>query len=326
MESGKQEVKTKGKDSFFSRLISKHSQKKEEDLVIDEIVAHIEPGLKDIRGFRDTLREQVRKCHQHALSLVASLAGPVSLDPSAYHADPLVHASFAGRERLEEFLLENAIQLKDFSSVDGDLYGLMTMNREEKTVYGKKLEGNMIVGDAPMQAINFTEHRLVGVADSLEASKKRLERLTLEVIAESTRRQLGEKRSLIDALRDQQSRLRAMARMFGLDRFGESKKNYLNSEEKGKQEQVKRLLEETEKELFEARKGNDCAKDWLEIVASRLSFPEQILQCTNQQHCLNWQNVRVGQKDERSSCLTLTRLTLDKELSRDAVLVQFRLC
>lgn len=311
--------------SFFSRLISQHSQKKDENKVIDEIVHHIEPKIARVRGYRDRLREPVKRCHQHAQSLVAAIVGPIPLGSSEYHSAPVVYASFAGRERLEEFLTISAKQIEEFCSDKGELFGLMTMTREEKTTYGRKMEGNLIVGDVPMQVLNFTEHRIVGAAGSLDATRLRLERQALEVLAESARQELKERRTLVAELRDQQSRLKAMARMFGLDRIGKTGSGYLNAEQQQKRDKVKQLLAQTEEELSTAREENETPQDWLEVLVKKLSEPQKILHYANDSLHLDWRNIRAEFSDEKSNFFTLTRFTLAEELTRDAILVNIKL-
>jgi hypothetical protein len=311
--------------SFFSRLLSRHAKKKEENLVIDEIVNHIEPKISGVRGYRDYLRDSVKKCHRHCQTVVASIVGPEPLSPAHYHSHPVIHASFAGRERLDEFLRQNAGQLHDFSSETGELFGLLTMTREEKTIFGRKMVGKMIVGDAPMQAFNFTEHRIVGVADSLAATKSRLEELSLEVLAESARRELQARRSLVEELRDQQSRLKAMARMFGLDRHGKRGTGYLNEDQQEKQAQIQVLMAETEEELSQAKEETVTPNDWLKLTATKLSHPEKILYSSNETLKLDWRNIQAELSDEKPYTIPLTRFTLAGELRRDAVLVNFRL-
>lgn len=325
MDLKKRQSPKKETGSFFSRLISQRSQKKDENKVIDGVVYHIEPKIARVRGYRNLLREPVQKCHQHVQSLVAAIVGPIHLGSSEYHSDPVVHATFAGRERLEEFLNISAKQIEDFCSDGGELFGLLTMTREEKTTYGRKMEGNLIVGDVPMRALNFTEHRIVGAAGSLNDTRLRLEKLALEVLAESARQELKERRTLVDELRDQQSRLKAMARMFGLDRIGKTGSGYLNAETLQKRDKVKQLLAQTEEELSKAREENETPQDWLEVVVKKLAEPQKILHYVNDTLNLDWRNIRSEFSDEKSNSFTLTRFGLAEELTRDAILTNIKL-
>ena len=183
----------------------------------------------------------------------------------------------------------------------------------------------MIVGDAAMRTINFTDHNLVGLATTLTNSRKALEKYSLEIIAEATARQLSEIRTKLVDLRQRQEWLRAMNKMLG----GEKKAGMgcvfvpFDPEKQQKQQKLKQMLVETESEIAAASSESGMPEDWLTIVENFLATPEDIMSMQLVSLRLNWSNVLTDDPDEKAETITFATFTLADEMQREGILVAY---
>ena len=201
--------------SMRSRISGLFHANQPENKLIDYVVDTVEPKLKWVKGYRKRLQEPLQVCLEHCRSIVAQLPGPIYLRRSGYSEDPLIKAAFVGSNRIED-LLDRVDRTTSQNTLSGkERFALLTMTSTEKTIYGRKKQGDMIVGDAAMRAITFTDHTIVGLATTLANSKEAVEKFSLEIIAEATARELSERRTRLVDLRQRQERLRAMNKMFG---------------------------------------------------------------------------------------------------------------
>ena len=301
-----------------------HPDKSGLDEVVDYAVNTIEPRLKQVRGYRKRLEAPLEICLAHCHHVVEAIPGPIYLKKSHYRDDPFIRAAFPGKQRIEP-LLEKTEQS------DGGLFGhgrvaLLTMLSREKTVFGRKQQGNLIVGETAMRSITFTEHSLVGLASTLSESKKALERYCLEVIVEAVARELSEIRTRLVDLRQRKERLRAMSRLFGDQNTVDMGCVFVpyDPERAQKRHKVEQMMAETERELEAAAEESETPKSWLNIVEDILSRPEDILSIHQVSLRLNWSNILTDDPEQKANTINFATFTLGEEMQREGVLIAYQ--
>ena len=313
--------------SILNRLEGWFSTNEPEDELIDYVVDIIEPKLKQVRGYKKRLREPLQVCREHCREIVAGIPGPITFRRNGYGSDPFIRAAF-----LKSELFENLMDRADEKTTKPALPGskrvaLLTMASKERTIFGRKQHGEMMVADAAMRAITFTDHTIVGLSSTLSDSRSALEMHALDVIAEAVARQLSEVRDRLVDLRQRQEWLHAMEKMFGTKsggRMGYSFTPY-DPEQSQKQKEVEHLLEETQNELEAAKSSSETPEDWLRIVGNLLSKPGDILSMQLVSLRLNWKNVITDDPSEKADTINLAIFNLADEMQREGVLVEYQL-
>lgn len=311
--------------SLLTRLGNLLSRGQSEDELAEYFVNTIEPKLKQVRGYQKILQRPLQVCREHCRAMIAEIPGPIQVKRSGHNDDPFIKAAFAQPERLGELLSQ-----ADLSSTSSKLSGskrvaLLTMVSTERTIFGRKKQGDMIVGDAAMRTINFTDHNIVGLASNLEASVVALEKLSLEIIAEAAARELSEIRTKLVDLQERRERLRAMNKMFGgSDGVGGVIVPY-DPEKQEKQKKLDQMLAQTESEIASASDKVETPNDWLTIVANFLSKPEDILNMHLVTLRLDWRNVLTDDPQEKANSITFASFILADEMQREGVLVEYGL-
>lgn len=312
--------------SLFTRFSKMFQSSLPEDKLIDYVVNTVEPRLKEVKGYRQRLQVVLRGCRGHCRAMVAEIPGPVMLKTTAYRDEPVIKASFTGPEPIEKLLTRAADSPLEHDSSRPLRVGLLTMRSTEKKIFGRKKQGEMILGDVAMRSINFTEHNLVGLAATLAESRKSLEKLSLEIIAEAAARELSEIRTRLVDLRQRQERLRAMRKMFGGDGTGAGMGCVFvpfDPEKHKKKKKLEQMLVDTENEIAAASNESETPENWLTIVENFLSRPEDIISMRLITLRLDWSNVLTHDPDEKANTITLATFTMADEMQREGVLVAY---
>lgn len=309
--------------SISERLTKWYRDRRAETQLIEYLVETVEPKIRTVSGYRRRLRIPLQICLQHCKAMVVQLPGPIHLKRSNYYSDPLIKAAFVGSTKLEDLLASPEAQMPQHNPSGPEQFALLTMTSTEKTIFGPQKQGEMIVGDAPMRTVTFTDHKIVGLGATLESSRDELEKLSLEVIAEAVARQLAARKSHLAELRQQHESLRAMSRMFGGGSRARSVFGVYNMEEQEKLRKIEHLQQETELELAVVSKEIEAPKDRLVILENCLSAPEKILAMRLVSLRLDWKNVVTSDAAEEAQAFTLAHFSLTDELQREGVLIAY---
>jgi len=309
-------------ESVHARLKNWFQDRKTEKQLIDRVVASVEPGIENARGYRKKLKRPIDVCLEHCKSMVAAIPGPIYLQNSK-DLDPLISAAFVGNEKIEDLLQNQELTLIPDISGESDRFALLSMTHRETTIFGSRQEGEMIVADARLTAITFAEHKIVGLSTSLESARNKLETLCFEIILEAISEEIAAKRTDLGELREHQKRLRAMSKMFS---GGNNPKNFFghgNYEDRKKLEKVEQMLIENEAELARTLKGNETPEDWLDVLVNYLLQPEKIFTIHNVAVRVDWRNVLVSDSEKEAKTITFAKCELSEDMFRDVVLISY---
>ncbi len=310
--------------SHLKGLLSSDSDPLEDEL-IDYVIKTVEPKLKQVRGYRKRLQKPLQICREHCKAIVTEIPGPIHLNKSGYYEDPVIKAAFAGSERIEDVLVRAKGAPSQTSLLGTKRVALLTMTSTEKTLFMRKKQGEMVVGDVAMRAITFTDHNVVGLTTTLGASIEELERFCLEIIVEAVARELSEMRTRLVDLRERQERLRAMNKMFGGTKGMGMGSIFVpfDPEKQDKQKKLEQMLLETETEIAAARCKNENPEEWFSIIENFLSKPGDVLSMRLVSLRLDWRNVLTNDPDEEANVITLATFTIANEMQREGVLVTY---
>jgi hypothetical protein len=293
--------------------------------LVDYAVNIIEPNLKLAKNYHTRLREPLKICRAHCRALVAEIPGPIKLRRNGNRGDPFIRAAFTKAEQLEE-LLNRADQVTSSAPLSGtQRVALLTMTSKERTIFGTRRMGDMVVGDAAMRAVTFTDHTIVGLSSNLASSREALEQYTFDILIEAAAKQLSEIRTRLVDLNQRQQWLRTMGKMFGEETRADMGCMFVpyDPEKSRKQKEIDKLLAETEDELASAREGTETPDDWLKIVEQFLSTPDDILNMRLMSLRLNWKNVLTDDPSEKADIITFATFTVADEMQREGVLVEY---
>jgi hypothetical protein len=256
--------------------------------------------------------------------MVEEIPGPIQLKKSDYDADPLIHAAFLSSPITLDDLIRKKEKLYNLSpSEEPGRFAILTMVQKETTVFGPKVHGEMIIQDARMKSLTFSDHKVVGLATSLESSRNKLANVCFEMILGAVSNELAAKRTDIRELQEHLERLHAMSHIF-LE--GSQPKSFFGHDtpvDPDKLEKVEEMLKEAENELVHERQGYETPEDWLAILIDYLTVPEKVMHIQPISLRLDWRNVITESPEEKAHRITLAQCSLADHIRRDAVLISY---
>lgn len=289
---------------------------------VEEVVEIADPIIRLAHRYRKILLPSIETAMTYCNQLVNSLPGPLRLNRSAYYDDPQVKALFLSVEAMDLILR----QARNMAAPEWgqEIFALLTMNKSEKTIYGHKQLGEQILRDVAMQAVTFTDHRVVGTAADLETAKIQLKQRSLEILAGVAMEKIATLKANLAELRERRERLNAMHQILSGKRRTFEIFAQPEQENAKKISELKALLSATEEEITIARKELETPDDRLGHLKGVMDLPADTIALRAQSLRLNWMNV-IAEDGEEAGIhqINLAELSLNEELQRSAILVCF---
>lgn len=263
------------------RLRGRYERLDEQDIerAIEIILDETDPRLRLVRGYRRKLRKPVIRSLAYVGGLVTRIPGPFAVNRKAYSSDPQVNALFGSADDIDElFARSRALRgyFRDWPDCER-VFVPLAMYRQEKRIMGMTLDGDIVRRDVARTAVNFSGHRLgvcaASEAELLDKLKWRgIHNLAVAALENITREktrtaQLEEQRTLLRIkLRDIQAQRR------GLDVLAESP-----GKDESEWQSLRQHLEDTGRQLEQARTGLATLEDYLTEVGRVFSHPSRHL-------------------------------------------------
>lgn len=277
---------------------------------IERAVQGTDPRLRALGDYRKRLRQPVEQAVAHAIALVDALPAPVPIGAQSFGDDPMLRLFFASAEHLRE-VCGGFHGLRDYLAkqaepLPAEIFGLLSMAREERNVFAMELDGDTLRRDVPQVAVNFFNHRYLGTAGSEAEARwelkkrafdyqleKALEQLTQE---RGKRLELGHQRHLL------QRKLDAMrAGDWGLGALPDAG----NSPDLAALEAEIQAIEE---ELLQFQGDKLGLEESLERVADTLSHPADWMAVREIRLCLDYRGIKQAAPTAGAREVTLTEL------------------
>lgn len=129
--------------------------------------------LPYLHRYRSELAPLVHRTGRHLNTLLASIPGPITLDPDLWGKDPLIHAMFVTEADVSQ-LIDGSKQLQAlFKNPETQFaYALLTAQKKVKSVTGTEKIGEILRRDVAQRAVYFEEHRITIPADELTKTRQ----------------------------------------------------------------------------------------------------------------------------------------------------------
>lgn len=163
--------KNAGGDEFPETLVKK---------AIERAVDGTDPWIRAVSGYKRKLRPSVLHAIEHVVSMVDRTAQPLLLDQEGYADNHLLRTFFISKLELAKFL-EQDKHLAEFRKKQGKAWqganALLLMYKQERTILGAAVSGDVVSRDVQQTTVSFEGHRLLDLTaneqDTLYQIKKR---------------------------------------------------------------------------------------------------------------------------------------------------------
>jgi len=154
------------------------------DSDIDFVLEHSCPKLRLVRGHKKKLRKAVASALTYVDSMLETLPPPLEVASNEALQDLLVKAFFLDQDQFEKTLAEDPDLNQFLPHNSAELFFVMlTMDREVKTVFGSRLQGDIVVKDVALKAVDFSNHKFRAPSETADDFRHTLERGVLQILS-----------------------------------------------------------------------------------------------------------------------------------------------
>jgi len=287
---------------------------------IEQVVDGTDPRLRMVGGYERKLYRGVETALDYAGDLIDQFSEPLDLSKSAYGTDPYLRAYFASREEIAELLrhsrsFQDFVAYQDNKTLD-ECYALLAMNKQERTVFGMEMDGDIIRRDVPQTVVNYSGHRLITPGANLAIAEQKLKERAFSHFIETALERMVSLRSHKDELEVQRNLLRSKLTAlrkrgnFGLEdelqtaRISDAvtKKDFCE-------------LQEIEKELTGLVANPMTLDDYLNEITTIMSHPEQHLRSTRTTVRVDRMGIKIDDHSNKNAeTLSLQEVELGKAI------------
>lgn len=168
---------------FVQSLFNGHSDAKNDPIAaaIEQAVESTDPWIRAVSGYKKKLRPAAERALAYLNEQVDGMAPSLSLEPSGYSADPRLRSFFISAGALRK-VLESDPCLADYRQKQGKTpaYALLSMTKQEKTVFGVEMTGDVILHDVAQITVSFENHHFFAPAESDTATREKIKKLAFE--------------------------------------------------------------------------------------------------------------------------------------------------
>jgi len=168
---------------FVQSLFSGHSDTEKDPIAaaIEQAVENTDPWIRGASGYKKKLRPAVERAIAYLDEQVEAMAPPLALEPSGYSNDSRLRAFFISSAALRKVLDDDPC-LTEYRQKQGKApaYALLSMIKQEKTVFGAEISGSVILHDVPQITVSFENHHLFAPSDTVEATREKLKDLAFD--------------------------------------------------------------------------------------------------------------------------------------------------
>ena len=295
------------------------------DDAIEAFVETVEPRVRLRSGYREKLSGPAARTIAHLRGLARAPLGPVLLSRAAWSEDPRVHAFFAAADDVPDCLArsEELRRFFDEHPECDEAYALLGMRRDDRQVFGPRLEGEVLRHDVAQTTVGFSGHRLIAPSPDLAQARLEIGRRVLHRLAQQVLERIVAIGREAEDLQQRQAMLGMRLRMLQRGRDG---MQALVSDGVTVEQQIR----DVEQELKQATAGYAEAKGslatldgYIEQMNAVLGQPERHVTLQAQPLRLNRMGVKVDpSSSEPADDLDLAELCIDEGLRATVTLVR----
>jgi len=264
----------------------------------ERLLEGTDPRIRALSDYRERLSEPVVQAILHVIALVDALPPPVAISPQAFGEDGGLRAFFVSTEHLREVLGGFNTVREYLENLAGpppeDIFGLLTMLRQERNVFGMELDGDTLRRDVLQVAVNFSSHRYHGIACTEADTRRELKKMAFDFLVQTTLQRLTDERSKRRELDRQRHLLRQKLDAMQAGQWG---MNAMLGEGGGQEApdlaQLEAEIEAIDAELGQAHADKLSLEDSLECIADTLNRPADWLASREISLRLDYRGVKI---------------------------------
>lgn len=256
--------------------IKKEKRNKEEILFqeMDRIIKETGSKIYLAKGYRKKMLPAIQYASDMIIKMIPTIPGPIDLNSSAMEDNHILDAIFTNPEEFSEWFEKHKSLHEPFQKSNlNQFIGLLVADYRSKTIFGSKMQGELLIRDIPQKAILFSNPRIVVSAATLIEAEKELRHRILLMLFIQALDEINELNLWKEELKHQHDLL-----SFKLGGNGSSETDSSDTLEETDLQETEQVLEEINEKLEEIDKDIDTPEKRLAKIINVLQSPALYLQ------------------------------------------------
>jgi len=285
---------------------------------LESVVDGTDSKIRLVPGYKKKLQGSIHYSLEFADDLVNQIPMAVEVSSSTFTSDPYVNAFFTNVTDLQS-IFSHSSEVQDYMEGCHDnnarCCALLCMHREEKTVMGMELSGNMMKKDVMQTAVSFSDHRVYSPAPSETETREGLKNCLFQGLVTNALERIVQLRLASHQLQNRRQVLHARLRR--------------HRQQTGKVSQGTRTIEKTNLELKKIEEEMLHAplltpQILLQQVLEVFSKPDDFVQVRKLQLRLNKMGIKISDNSAQAdNKLNLTEVIIGNNPPRVVTLAMF---
>jgi hypothetical protein len=285
---------------------------------VESVVDGTDSKIRLVPGYKKKLQGTIQYSLEFANDLVNQIPLAIEVSSSTFTSDPYVNAFFTNVTDLQSiFSHSSEVQdyMEDCHDSNARCCALLCMRREEKTVMGMELSGDMLKKDVMQTAVSFSDHRVYSPTPSETETREGLKNCLFQGLVTNALEQIVQLRLTSHQLQNRHQMLHARLRHH---------KQRTREDNQGTRriEETSLKLKKIEEEILHTPLLTPQVM--LEQVIDIFSKPDEFVQVRKLQLRLNKMGIKIsGDSAQAVNKLNLTEVIIGNNPPRVVTLAMF---
>lgn len=285
-------------------------------------------GLKvrAVSGYAKKLRPAMSTAMDYINEIVDAIPGPLGISPWAWNRDPVVNALFVTQEELVPlFKLRGEAKAYFTKPRAEETFALMTMDRQDKTVFAAERQGAILKRDIPRTSVTYKNHHLFALGESEDETRALIKMRALTVLAQVVQEEVDQAKAKQEELTYLENLYKVKLNSMGDWVDDELIHDDIMHEKKPSITQMEQSLKQVRQDLHQVRQAFRSNEAHLNALQRVMQNAPEMLKARAATTLLNeFSMIAKKDSDEKNHQITLAHITLGDERSREAVVVRFK--
>ncbi len=283
---------------------------------VEMVVDVVDPKIRVVSRYNKRLQSAVDTTWQFLDTLMNYLPTALHISRKSFSIDPRVRVLFENVDSMIRLLNDSAHVTEFFDSHPEaeTSFVFLSMEKNERTILGVELDGDMLKRDVMQTAVTFTDHHLLSPALNEREAKEGIKCLGFVGLLNRVNQVIMQSHFEIKRLEERKQELTAEIRNLKTSSKSKADDDTLATMSI---EKLHNELHEIERDLLQARMETDSPERHLQLIVDILQEPDKCLKAKSESISVN----NLGIKAEQAHIIEYVEMEIEKLFKRVAMVV-----
>ena len=309
-----------GSNTGNQQSLSRLDLSKQTEYVVDSI----DPKIRVVYRYARKLAKPIRITEEYLLGLSDLIPGEMNINANSVTLDPRIQLFFKNTEQMQK-VFNGSQKLMGFLSQNSNqklenVYALLCMNKTERTTFGVRLKGQILLREVRQQTVSFSSHRLIEPAATAAEARQGFKRCAFDDLLTRTNKIILQHNENYQQLVTQKA---ALLKTFKSERVDHAFKNSFAFSPNSWVSSHPELLR-LDQEINDQKLNIASPEQHLERVRETLSHPEDYIKVDKTSIVLDRLGVKLDSDTQKDSYkIDLAEVAVDQRPEHFSVVIKY---